>query len=218
MTLRRPRSASFALSCAAVVATAVVFPAPAYAHLVQTGFGEFYDGLGHFMLTLPDLFVVIALALLAGASGAPSARSAVIVLPAIWLAAGLAGRYAEMDWVSPWATTALFGVFGAMVALDLKLSPAFAVVASGLAGLLHGWSNGAGIVGALGDAETLSRGGLLALVGITTGVFALVTVISALVAPLHEHAVRIAVRVAGSWLTAISILMLGWLARSGSAV
>jgi len=195
----------------------LAWPSLAHAHLVQTGFGEFYDGIGHLVLTLPDLFVVIAIGLLAGASGKPTARVTLVALPLVWLVAGLAGRSVQTDWVPPWTTTVLFGVFGALVAADRKLSPPVAIVASAVAGLLHGWSNGAVIVGALGDGGAPAGNGVLALIGIVSGVFVIVTIASALVVPLTAHAARIAVRVAGSWLTAISILMLGWLARGRDA-
>ena len=42
---------------------------PAQAHLVQTGFGDFYDGIAHVALTPADLLLVITVALLAGQRG-----------------------------------------------------------------------------------------------------------------------------------------------------
>jgi hydrogenase/urease accessory protein HupE len=76
---------------------------------------------------------------------------------------------------------------------------------SGLAvvvGMLHGWLNGAGI------AE--SQRELLGLVGIASVVFVLVALASAFVVSLVAAWTRIAVRVAGSWIAAIGLLMLGW--------
>jgi urease accessory protein len=192
-------------------------PATAHAHLVQTGFGEFYDGIGHLLMTLPDLFVVLATAILAGSSGAPSARRALVALPLAWLAAALVGCFAAVDVVSPWATTILFGVFGAMVAVDAKASPSLVLGASMVAGAIHGWSNGAGIGDALSAGEAGTTSGILALSGIAAGVFVIVTLVSALVVPLRSYTARIVVRVAGSWLAAIAILMAGWLARTRGA-
>ena len=39
------------LRSASLTAAAVLLPAPAYAHLVNSGLGPFYDGIGHFALT-----------------------------------------------------------------------------------------------------------------------------------------------------------------------
>ncbi len=173
--------------------------------------------LAHAARGLAVLFVVIAIGLLAGASGKATARATLLALPLAWLVAGLAGLSVQTDWVPPWTTTVLFGIFGALVAADRKLSPPVAIVASAVAGLLHGWSNGAGIVGALVSGGAPGGSGILALIGIVSGVFVIVTIASALVVPLTAYAARVAVRVAGSWLAAISILMLGWLARGRGA-
>lgn len=203
----------------ALMAATLAAPLPAAAHLVQTGFGEFYDGIGHLFVTLPDIFVVVAVALLAGSSGAPAARRALVALPATWLVAGVAGSVSGVDLVSPWATTLLFGSIGALIATDLRLSPALVLLLSATAGALHGWSDGAGVVAALREVDpTAATHGLLALSGIAAAVFVIVTILSALVVPLESYAARVVVRVAGSWLTAIAILMVGWLARArGSA-
>jgi hypothetical protein len=56
-------------------------------------------------------------------------------------------------------------------------------------------------------------GGFLALFGISLAVFVLVTLVSALVVSLRKYWARITVRVAGSWITAIGLLMLGWTYR-----
>ena len=48
--------------------------APAHAHLVETGFGAFYDGLAHVVMTPVDLLVGLAIALLAGQQGTQPAR------------------------------------------------------------------------------------------------------------------------------------------------
>jgi urease accessory protein len=206
----------FALASGLALAL-LLAPTTAHAHLVQTGFGEFYDGMGHLLMTLPDLFVVLAMAILAGSSGGPAARRALVALPLAWLAAALVGRFVAVDIVSPWATTILFGVFGAMVAVDAKPAPALVLGASVLAGAVHGWSNGAGIGDTLGAEEAVATSGVLALLGITAAVFVIVTLVSALVVPLRSYTARIVVRVAGSWLAAIAMLMAGWLVRTRGA-
>ena len=76
-----------------------------------------------------------------------------------------------------------------------------------IAGLLHGLVNGA----------TMMPGGAspLAVAGAVTAVFCLLSIVSAEVTTLRVGWTRIAVRVAGSWIAAAGLLMLGWLARRG---
>ena len=66
-------------------------PIPAYAHLVNSGLGPFYDGVLHLLQSPGDLLGLLALALLAGMRGTTAARAVVIALPITWLLAGLIG-------------------------------------------------------------------------------------------------------------------------------
>ena len=53
-------------------------PAQANAHLVNSGFGSFYDGIGHLFITPEDVLAVVALALLAGLSGKRCGRAVIL--------------------------------------------------------------------------------------------------------------------------------------------
>ncbi|MFO7716413.1 hypothetical protein, partial [Desulfosarcina sp.] len=55
--------------------------------------------------------------------------------------------------------------------------------------------------------------GTLGLIGIITMLFVLVSLAAALVVSLKRPWERIAVRVAGSWVTAVGLLMFGWAIR-----
>jgi hydrogenase/urease accessory protein HupE len=61
----------------------------AHAHLMNTGFGPFYDGLAHLFVTPEDLLPVIALALLAGLRGPSFGRAVLLALPVAWLVGAL---------------------------------------------------------------------------------------------------------------------------------
>ena len=76
------------------------------AHLVSTGLGPLFDGIGHLIVTPEDLLPVIALALLAGLGGKEYGRLVLFVLPAAWLAGGLIGL--AVGWSAPLAATGLF--------------------------------------------------------------------------------------------------------------
>ena len=63
----------------------VAAPSPAHAHMMNTGFGPFYDGLTHLFVTPEDLLPAIALALFAGLRGPAVGRVVLWALPPDWL-------------------------------------------------------------------------------------------------------------------------------------
>lgn len=180
---------------------------PAHAHLVETGFGAFYDGVAHVALTPVDVLVVLALALLAGQRGRRAGRFALAALPLAWLAGGLVGaRWPALGAIPLW-TTATFLLAGLLVALSARVPDALVAGFAIAAGLLHGIVNGA----------TMGPGGAsgLSLAGAVSVVFCLTAIVAAEVTALPAGWPRIVVRVAGSWIAAAGVLMLGWLARPG---
>jgi urease accessory protein len=178
-------------------------PSDAAAHLVTTGMGPVYDGIGHLLLTPEDLVPVLALALFAGLRGATQGRRAMFLLPVAWLAGGLLGLRVAAAPVFP-VPALSFLILGALVAADVRL-PANGVAAVAVVlGLVHGVLNGA--------ALRQGAGGL-GLLGIMAALFVLVTLASAFVVSLERPWTRIVVRVAGSWIAASGLLLLGWAFR-----
>jgi urease accessory protein len=202
------RSKARVLATAGSVLALALLPTPAHAHLVTTGLGPVYDGISHLLLSPDDLLPVIAMALLAGLNGKQAARRALFVLPAAWVLGGLAGLATRTLLLPGTLTVASFLVLGILTAADRRLSPAVVTGLAAALGLLHGWLNGTGIAAA-------GREGL-ALVGIASTVFVLVALAAALVVALRVAWARIVVRVAGSWIAAIGLLMLGWALRGAS--
>jgi hydrogenase/urease accessory protein HupE len=201
----RARVAAAPARAASALALLLLLPAPAHAHLVTTGLGPLYDGVSHLFLSPDDLLPVLALALLAGLNGAAAGRRALFVLPAAWLAAGLAGLRIGSSAVPASATALSFLLLGGLTALDRRLSPRLVTALALALGLLHGWLNGAGIAQA--QREALGLGGIVA------SIFVLVALVAARVVSLRAPWTRIAVRVAGSWIAAIGLLLLGWSLR-----
>jgi len=190
----------------ALAAAFLLLPATSHAHLVNTGLGPFYDGVSHFALTPEDLLPAVALAFLAGQRGSRTGRLALFALPGAWLAGGLAGLTLPTGSTAVWLTTVSFIALGGLVAAEARLSP---WVVTGLAlvvGLLHGFLNG--------SAMSQARLGTLGLLGIVTTLFAVVALAAALVVAIRVPWGRIAVRVAGSWIAAIGLLLLGWSLRA----
>ena len=180
-------------------------PGQAMAHLVNTGFGPFYDGIVHVLATPEDLLLIVALTLLAGLRGAPCGRAVLCVLPVAWLAGAVAGGMTGLAVDIPVLSAALLIAVGALVAVDLRLSLIWVTALALTCGVLHGYFNGASLARA--------RVSGLAVVGIASAVFVLVSLLSGQVTALRAYWTRIVVRVAGSWLTAIGLLMLGWALR-----
>ena len=191
----------------AVLLTAgLLLPAAAQAHLVSTGLGQFYDGLSHFVLTPEDLLPALALALLVGLNGARVGRTTLFVLPAAWLAGGLAGLAWPTTASMPALTVASFLVLGAMVAADLRLRLAWAVGLALLLGGVNGYFNGSAMAGA--------KLGLTGLAGIVSALFVAVALAAGLAVAQRAPWARIALRVAGSWVAAAGLLLLGWSLRA----
>jgi hypothetical protein len=68
-----------------------------FAHLTETGFGGFYDGIVHLLITPSDVLLVLGLALLAGQQGAAGGRLLLALLPVSWWLGGSVGRIWGLD-------------------------------------------------------------------------------------------------------------------------
>ena len=188
-----------------VVLAWVCRPAPAEAHLVTTGLGPLYDGISHVLLSPDDLLPILAMSLLAGLNGPEAGRRVLFGLTLAWLAGGLAGFILGRPLLPGTLTCASFLVLGGLTAADRRLSPSVVLCLAVSVGLLHGWMNGTGIAAAQRE--------VLGLVGIGSTIFVLAALGAAFAISLNTWWMRVAVRVAGSWVAAIGLLMLGWSMR-----
>jgi len=168
--------------------------------------GPFYDELIHFLMSPEDIVPVLALALLAGLRGANYGRRALFILPIAWLLGGLAGLSAITAKPHPFVAAAWFLLLGGLLAADAKVSLQVTTALTALLGLYHGYLNGVG----MGQFETAA----VALFGLVFTIFILIALAAAFVVRLRAQWARIAVRVAGSWIAARSLLMLGWAVRT----
>ena len=202
-TMRRPHRLVAVIGGLALASC----PSRVEAHLVTTGLGPLYDGFLHFALTPEDLVPVLALALLAGLRGVTHGRRALFVLPAAWLLGGVIGL-AVHGGVSPSWTALSFVLLGGLVASDARLPLGATTLLAALLGLGHGYLNGA----------ALAQPGLggVGLLGVVAAVFTLVALAASFVVPLRAVWARVVVRVAGSWIAAIGLLLVGWAIRSGA--
>jgi len=187
------------------IALSVFSPPDAMAHLVTSGLGPFYDGALHLAVSPDDLLGLLAITLLAGLCGARSGRLTIIFLPLAWFVAGLAGLNLPANIDLPWLSILSFLVLGVLVAIDPKLHPKVVVTLAVLFGGIHGLFNGSALA-AIGA-------GPLALSGIAVMVLVTAILVSAFVVSMHAAWARIAVRVTGSWVAAVGMLMFGWMMR-----
>ncbi len=190
----------------ALLVAMLLQPAAARAHLTDTGFGPIYDGVAHLLLSFDDLLPVLALAMLAGLNGARAGRLVLFVLPLAWLAGGVAGVLAGTAAAPPMVTSVSLLALGVLTAAGAKLRPAVFVGLAAALGLIHGLLNGVAI--SMASRET---SGLIGIAGTT---FVVVALASAAVVSLRKPWTLVTVRVAGSWIAAVGLLMLGWELRS----
>jgi urease accessory protein len=183
--------------CAVIAA---FWPAVAEAHSPIKGLGTFYNYMLHPLLVPAHALLLVALALMLGQQGRESAGTAIFLF-ALSLVAGLAVSSAGID-ASLGEPLLLAGslVVGGTVSLGRRL-PRIAVLAlAAIAGLAIGLDSAAETSG--------TRDTVLAYAGLTTGILYLATVVCGLTVGLLEHWQRVAVRIAGSWIVAASVMVL----------
>jgi urease accessory protein len=200
------RRTGIACRAASLLAVAQAAATPAQAHLMNSGFGPFYDGLAHPLLSPEDLLPAVAMTLLAGLSGARAGRFVLAILPAAWLVGMVAGWAIGLPGAPAWLIAVVTALMGALVAADLRLPLAVVIAVAAALGALHGYDNGRDLAA--------TTGALVAIAGIACSLFALVSLLAGQVAVLRAQWARLAVRISGSWIAAVGLLMLGWSTRS----
>jgi hydrogenase/urease accessory protein HupE len=196
-----------ACSLAAALALILIAAEPAHAHLMNTGFGPFYDGLTHLFVSPEDLLPVVALTLLAGLRGPRFGRAVLFALPTAWFAGTVAGFVIASPTVPATAiTTASVTIaLGVMVASAMPLPLPMVAGVAVILGMVNGGVNG-------GELAT-TQGSVVVAAGVAAALFLVVSLVAGQVASVQASGARIVVRVAGSWITAIGLLMLGWSVR-----
>ena len=175
------------------------------AHLMPTGLGPWGDGMARLVLEPMELLLLIGLVLLGVQGRQPCRNRLPLLLPLAWFLGGLIGLRLPSELLLALPGTAVVSVVGLLVALEVRLGPAVLLpLAAALA-----------LLAALGAGSALAAhpGALAALLGETVAIAVLTTLLCQSLAPPHPRWRAIGLRVVGSWITAASLLMLGWLAR-----
>ena len=188
------------------LATTLIAAPSAHAHLMNTGLGPFSDGLTHLIVTPEDLLPVIALALLAGLRGPRFGRAVLFALPVAWLVGSAAGLLLVPPITLPVAETIVTIGLGVLLATDRPLPLIWVAGLAVLLGLLHGILNGS-------ELPKTSSSGQISAAGVAIALFVAVSLSAGQAASMRVPWARVAVRVVGSWIAAIGLLMLGWAVR-----
>jgi len=175
------------------------------AHLVPTGLGPWGDGMARLFLEPTELLLVIGLVLLGVQARQPCRDRLPRLLPLAWSLGGLIGLTLPSELLLALPCTALVAVVGLLVVLEVRLRPVVLLPLAGALALLFAL--------AAGSALTGHPGALAALLGETVAIAVVSTLLCQSLAPPHPRWRSIGLRVAGSWITAASLLMLGWLIR-----
>jgi urease accessory protein len=178
-------------------------PQLANAHLVSTRFGEFYGGLIHPLTALDHLVPWLAMGLLGGLQSSDAARRALLLFPVAVCAGAIIGSLLpEPSWVGN-LNLLSFAVLGVMVVLATYLkAPQFLAIVV-LFGISHGYANGV--------TELSGSDLILYLSGVVCAAYILICLVTAGTHYLIQQQQwgTIAVRAAGSWITAIGVMYLG---------
>ena len=191
---------------AALLAGGLNLPLAAHAHTSVQGMGEFIGGLLHPVVTPSHLLVIIGLGMLAGrTSPPPMKRPMACFIPLTALALALTCT----SWVKAVHPVLLHGIgliLGALIASGK--SPATAVTCGlfALAALALGFDSGPEVNGVAARVK--------ALLGTGLGLIVLVYDVAIYVSlGAHTNWLKIALRILGAWMVAISVLMLAFALR-----
>lgn len=173
---------------------------PAAAHAPFPGIGQFYNGLIHPFLSLPEFLLLVSASLLLGRSGSPVAGTGLLAL-AVAIVAGMA-----LPWTVPGlsipsvATLSMALACAAALSLDVRPPKWIVLAASGLSGIC------------IGAALSPDSGPLRIMVAAGTG-SALASAFLALVVTgvtfkWHDGWKVVAIRVVGAWVCAVGMMTL----------
>jgi urease accessory protein len=177
----------------------LIFPASALAHPMK-GVGDFYAGMLHPMTSVECVLPIIALSLLAGQQ---NRRTAIAMLLSLPIASVLGACLALVFPVSPFIAvinTAAMAILGILVALNRTLPLQISGTLSVALGLTVGWANGGELTSNTSAYRFIPGLAVVGLLLISYGI--------GLVRNLNMPWAKIGVRVTGSWIAAVGILVL----------
>jgi urease accessory protein len=178
----------------------LLWPTHALAHPMK-GVGDFYAGMLHPMTAIECILPMVALSLLAGQQNRKTAIGILISFPLASAAGALLGLSIPVPHYVAIINTAAMAVLGILVAINPTLPFPLSIGLSAILGSAIGWANGGELTPETSAYRFIPGLALVGLLVVTYGI--------GLVRRLDVPWVRIAIRVAGSWIAAVGILVLG---------
>jgi hydrogenase/urease accessory protein HupE len=156
-------------------------------------------------LSYPDLLLPLALGLLTGLRGPRHTLTAALALSLAWPTGGLLGTKLDHPSWTPFVTAAITVALGLLIALNRDLPRWTTALAAAIAGLAFGFASAPRVW-----SET--PGATFAATGVAMALLTLPPAGAAMAA--RPDWSKIVVRVAGSWIAAIGLLLIGWAAKT----
>jgi len=178
----------------------LVIPIASEAHAISTTVGDFYGGILHALLVMAHVFPFIALSIVAGQQGPELARKSLVAFLAALLAGVITAFFTGQVIAVFYINIISLIVLGILAALSFKLPRWFLYSTIIFFGFTHGFQNGSEL------SQTQSP--VLFITGLLTGGLILFSVIAALTISIRKEWFQIALRVIGSWIAAIGLMMI----------
>lgn len=174
---------------------------PAYAHLVDVRFGDFYGGALHLIMGVQYALMLLALSILVGLQPKSQARWALVIVP-LGVLIGAASALFLPGMSLALALIVCLLCVGALIASGYQTAFAFFSGLCGLCALILGYENGLAAIAAQDTG--------LALSGLTTAALLAICLMAAAALTLRAFGpwTKIAFRAIGSWIAAVSIIFL----------
>ncbi|MGB8014186.1 MAG: HupE/UreJ family protein [Terriglobales bacterium] len=179
---------------------ATLTPLPAFAHPMP-GVGDFYAGMLHPIITIDTVLPFVALSLLAGQQRRETAIHLLAAFPAALIAGALLATLGNAPSYLGIVQLILTAGFGILVALARPVGSWLLVAPGVVLGISVGWANAAENFGQVNRFRFI--------LGLAVAGLLLLAYGNGLVRNLKQEWTQIAVRVVGSWIAAVSILVSG---------
>jgi len=176
-----------------------LMPIQAQAHLSGVQIDDFWLGALHPLITLVDALAILALGMLAGQSGEVAGLRVAATFAAMMGAGATASLYnIEGPWVG-WITTGSLLVLGGLVALSMQLPLLLLLALAMISGFAHGMSIGLEIEDPIKPWQFIPGVAVAGFFGTFYAMF--------MVVKLKPWWTKIGVRVIGSWIAAVGLLL-----------
>lgn len=186
----------------------VACPSLATAHSPIEGLGTFYSHLLHPVTVLSHALLLTAVSLMLGQQGRSTARAAICALGVTFVAGVAIATAGGLNVVREQILIIAALMTGGVVCLDRRVPMAFPVSVAAGTGLAIGLDSAVGTTGVRDTA--------LAVAGVAVGVLYFAVVLAGLTVEVEKHWQRVAIRIGGSWIFAVSVMVLA-LSLSGPA-